>query len=105
MEPSVEPLSATITSPRKPAERNAAVALSIQKASELASFRQGMTTETSGAGPACATRESILPSESEDWGLVPMFVSVVKLAFRAPLGFTDGAACPQKSVDCPFRSI
>jgi hypothetical protein len=47
MEPSVEPLSATITSPRNPALRKEEIAFSTQKASELASLRQGMTTETS----------------------------------------------------------
>src|SRR5271157_4621170 len=49
MEPSVEPLSATTTSPRRPAARNALIALLIQNASEFASFRQGITTDTSKA--------------------------------------------------------
>jgi len=44
---SVEPLSATITSPRRPDLPNAEMALSTQNAIELASFRQGMTAETS----------------------------------------------------------
>src|SRR5882724_6906913 len=52
MEASAEPLSATITSPESPALRNAPIALSTQYASELASFKQGMTTDTS---TGCAT--------------------------------------------------
>src|ERR1700730_11732805 len=55
MEPSVEPLSATITSPRSPALRKEEIAFSTQKANELASFRQGMTTETSNRGSGCGT--------------------------------------------------
>src|SRR5213593_3642024 len=47
IDPSVEPLSATTTSPQMPASLKAASALSMQRAIELASFRQGMTTETS----------------------------------------------------------
>src|ERR1700737_188201 len=47
MEPSVEPLSATITSPQRPADLNAPIALSTQMAREFASFKQGITTETS----------------------------------------------------------
>ena len=48
IDPSVEPLSATITSPGKASlgERHAN-ALSTQMPREFASFRQGMTTETS----------------------------------------------------------
>src|ERR1700743_2879700 len=47
VEPSVEPLSATTTSPRKPADLNASSALPTQIPIELASLRHGMTTETS----------------------------------------------------------
>src|SRR5713101_9211005 len=49
IEPSVEPLSATTTSPRIPISRNAANALSTQIPIERASLRQGITTEISGA--------------------------------------------------------
>src|SRR5919198_2817102 len=49
VEPSVEPLSATTTSPRMPASLKAAVALSMQNAMDCASLRQGITTETSRA--------------------------------------------------------
>src|SRR5260370_8118987 len=49
IEPSVEPLSATTTSPHSPAAWNAFMALSTQYASEFASFIQGMTTDTSTA--------------------------------------------------------
>src|ERR1700683_301271 len=47
VDPSVEPLSATITSPRRPDDSNARLALSIQKLTEFASLRHGITTETS----------------------------------------------------------
>ena len=49
-EPSVLPLSATITSPARPASRRARMAFSMQVASVSASFRQGMTMDTSGIG-------------------------------------------------------
>src|SRR5215469_3678184 len=51
IDPSVEPLSATTTSPVRPPSANARQALSMQMPSEFASFRQGITTETSGARP------------------------------------------------------
>src|SRR5215467_11818495 len=47
MEPSVDPLSATTTSPFTPKSWKAARALSMQNAIDSASFRQGITTETS----------------------------------------------------------
>ena len=47
IEPSVEPLSATTTSPRRPADLNASSALPTQMPMEFASLRHGMTTETS----------------------------------------------------------
>src|ERR1700730_861208 len=47
IDPSVDPLSATTTSPRNSPAANAAIALSTQIPSEFASFRQGMTTDTS----------------------------------------------------------
>src|SRR6266849_9669699 len=61
-EPSVEPLSATMTSPMRPPFRNAFTALSMQKARELASFRQGITTEIpTGCGTPTASGD--VPSE------------------------------------------
>src|SRR5438105_7948895 len=47
-EPSVLPLSATMTSPGMPEFSNAVTALRMQVWRVSASFRQGMTTETSG---------------------------------------------------------
>src|SRR2546430_14187675 len=47
MDPSVEPLSETTTSPHTPIWRKEAIALSTHIAIERASFRQGITTETS----------------------------------------------------------
>src|SRR5579871_647820 len=47
-EPSVLPLSAMITSPGVPIAFNACLALSIQQPTVRASFRHGMTIETSG---------------------------------------------------------
>src|SRR3982074_370615 len=47
MEPSVEPLSATITSPKRPADFDAPIALSMQMGEEFASVKQGITRETS----------------------------------------------------------
>src|SRR5215469_339227 len=55
IDPSVEPLSATITSPARPAARNAVTALSMQDPSEFASLRHGMTTDTS-TGTLVSTR-------------------------------------------------
>src|SRR5690242_8251487 len=52
IDPSVEPLSATTISPRRPAERKASMALVTQMPSEFASFKQGMTTDTSTASEA-----------------------------------------------------
>src|SRR5260370_40053581 len=49
IESSVEPLSATTTSPDSPAAWNAFMALSTQYATEFASFMHGMTTDTSTA--------------------------------------------------------
>src|SRR5579863_2241952 len=46
-EPSVEPLSATITSPLIPASRSAAQAFRTQMPKVSASFRQGITTDSS----------------------------------------------------------
>src|SRR6266436_4410035 len=63
MEASVEPLSATITSPESPALRNAPIALSTQYASEFASFKQGMTTDTS-TGCVALTEPGKAPSEA-----------------------------------------
>src|SRR5207253_8398087 len=48
IEPSVEPVSETITSPRTPARANADNALSMHASIERASLRHGMTTETVG---------------------------------------------------------
>src|ERR1700693_5470956 len=48
IEPSVEPLSATTTSPFIPAFAKAVSAFSMQIATEFASFRHGITTDTSG---------------------------------------------------------
>src|ERR1700686_931106 len=59
MDPSVEPLSATITSPDKTPSAKARNALSTQMPRELASFRQGMTTETSGPGLGIAASVSV----------------------------------------------
>src|SRR5579862_1142909 len=59
MEPSVEPLSATITSPDNAPSANARNALSMQMLREFASFRQGMTTETSGPGLGIAASAPI----------------------------------------------
>jgi hypothetical protein len=56
-EPSVEPLSATMTSPSMLADSNAASAFRMQVSSVSASFRQGMTTDTSTA-PVCGARAS-----------------------------------------------
>src|SRR6266404_5602307 len=63
MEASVEPLSATITSPESPALRNASIALSTQYASEFASFKQGMTTDTS-TGCVALAESGKAPSEA-----------------------------------------
>src|SRR5271157_3951347 len=58
-EPSVDPLSATTTSPWMPTSCSAAKALSMQSAIDCASLRQGITTDTSGpltcAGPSAAS--------------------------------------------------
>src|SRR6266403_383668 len=63
MEASVDPLSATITSPENPALRNALSALSTQCASEFASFKQGMTTDTS-TGCVALAESGKAPSEA-----------------------------------------
>src|SRR6266404_3900332 len=63
MESSAEPLSATITSPESPALRNAPIALSTQWASEFASFKQGITTDTS-TGCVAPTESGNAPSEA-----------------------------------------
>src|SRR4051812_43123348 len=47
LEPSLEPLSATTTSPANPAAAKERIALSTQMPMEFASLRQGMTTDTS----------------------------------------------------------
>src|SRR5579863_4594148 len=47
IEPSVEPLSATTTSPHRPAARNASIAFETQTPREFASFKHGITTDTS----------------------------------------------------------
>src|SRR2546430_15873378 len=49
MEPSVDPLSETTTSPRILESRNAVTALSTHMAIDFTSFRQGITTDTSGS--------------------------------------------------------
>src|SRR5438093_13026305 len=56
-EPSVEPLSATTTSPATSRPLNAANALSTQHASDRASFRHGITTDISSGVAASDSRE------------------------------------------------
>src|SRR5277367_2416738 len=64
IDPSVDPLSATSTSPRSPAARNAATALSTQNASEFASFKHGSTTVTSSATAPSASPSAPRPKIS-----------------------------------------
>src|SRR6478736_2071493 len=54
-DPSVEPLSATTTSPWMLADWNAPRAFLMQVSRVSASFRQGMTTDTSGAPAGAST--------------------------------------------------
>src|SRR5688500_10795830 len=58
-EPSVLPLSATITSPSIPAASSARSALPTQVATVSASLRHGMTTDTSGRSREAPTRGGI----------------------------------------------
>src|SRR5260370_31750386 len=99
MEPSVEPLSATITSPVSPDARNAFTALSTQKASEFASFRQGMTTDTS-TGCIVPARSDCDDSEAR---VVPIGVIIIS----RPAGhFTQGAAATSSPDDSnPIRRL
>src|SRR6266478_2760762 len=60
-EPSVDPLSATTTSPRSPFARNASIAFATQIPIEFVSFKHGITTETSTppSGTTEARREAL----------------------------------------------
>src|SRR6266446_2122303 len=53
IDPSVDPLSATTTSPRSSAARNVSIAFETQIPMEFASFKHGITTDTST--PPCAS--------------------------------------------------
>src|SRR6202790_3550656 len=75
-EPSVEPLSATTTSPRSLAARKACIAFSTHTPIEFASFKQGITTDTSAgcASASASTRVEIsvltagaLPTSTPDY--------------------------------------
>src|ERR1043166_8898860 len=61
-EPSKLPLSATITSPRRLCSRNARCAFSMHTANVSASFKQGMTTVTSGGVPPLSLTSEFLIS-------------------------------------------
>ena len=81
----MEPLSATTTSPKMPAFRNAASAVSMQRPIDCASLRQGITTETSGA--CCASQKARAPSScaSKVFALYkPMSKLVSVAAIRQP---------------------
>src|SRR5450755_1784585 len=58
MEPSVDPLSATITSPLMPACASVAMAFATQTPTVSFSFKQGRTTETSSGWPGAAGSNS-----------------------------------------------
>src|SRR5579863_1161045 len=77
-EPSVEPLSATTTSPRSPEDRIASSALPTQMPMEFASFRHGMTTETS-TGLSDASGDDCVVAD----GSVILVSVVVKSGFSA----------------------
>src|SRR6266481_237559 len=72
MDPSVEPLSATMTSPRRLALPKAVTAFSTQNASELASLRQGITTETSSGMSVCWAGSKV---SVENFGVALLFIS------------------------------
>src|SRR5579863_8516955 len=78
IEPSVEPLSATTTSPRSPEDRIASSALPTQMPMEFASFRHGMTTETS-MGLSDASGDDCVVAD----GSVILVSVVVKSGFSA----------------------
>src|SRR6266850_2878760 len=85
MEASAEPLSATITSPVSPALRNAPIALSTQWASEFASFKQGMTTDTS-TGCAAPTESGKASSEASVVFIRELIITRIVQLFILPTG-------------------
>src|ERR1700727_2711839 len=60
VDPSVEPLSATTTSPRSPADLNASSAFPTQIPIELASLRHGITTDTSTGLSAASSDDCVV---------------------------------------------
>src|SRR6266850_3489564 len=89
MEASAEPLSATITSPVSPALRNAPIALSTQWASEFASFKQGITTDTS-TGFAASTESGKAPSEASVVFIRELIITRIVQLFIPPTGSHPG---------------
>src|SRR6266478_2000270 len=62
IDPSVDPLSATTTSPRSSAARNASIAFATQIPIEFASFKHGITTDTSTPASASGAERAAVPA-------------------------------------------
>jgi hypothetical protein len=67
VEPSAEPLSATITSPLMPAVRSALSALRTHPPTVSRSFRHGITTDNSGLSPADAISSKSAELDAGYW--------------------------------------
>src|ERR1700675_2006779 len=104
IDPSVDPLSPTTTSPRSPAEPNALIAFETQIPIEFASFKQGITTDTSspssapGFAAAAAARVAFLAFNSSVSTLPRMLLTSSLHFLPRPLSWRSSQAQFRKSL-------
>src|SRR5467141_3160612 len=84
-DPSVDPLSATTTSPRSPARRNASIAFDTQIPTEFSSFKHGITTDTST--PLCASGAILAAFSTFNFPVSPALTSPPRTLATSSLHF------------------